>query len=165
MFLPTWNRLNIGASEVDLDIPEHRLAVSYGRVLMFFKSSIRCEDDTFQEESLAYIEEYWEYTKNVNSSLVGTGNLQLYAPQVFYVIPIERILCKAEIMRDPVTPTIPAGALPTMQSRREREYLHAKKDRPGRLGSEKIHLQLLAHSMGSSSGEATDIGRAAGVCD
>ena len=72
---------------------------------------------------------------------------------------------QAEIMRDPVTPTIPAGALPTMQSRREREYLHAKKDRPGRLGSEKIHLQLLAHSMGSPSGEATDIGRAAGVCD
>ena len=132
---------------------------------MFFKSRIKCEDDTFQEESLAYIEEYWEYTKNVNSSLVGTGNLQLYAPQVFYVIPIERILCKAEIMRDPVTPTIPAGALPTMQSRRETEYLHAKKDRPGRLGSEKIHLQLLAHSMGSPSGEATDIGRAAGVCD
>ena len=72
---------------------------------------------------------------------------------------------QAEIMRDPVTPTIPAGALPTMQSRREREYLHAKKDRPGRLGSEKIHLQLLAHSMGSPSGEATDIGRAAGVRD
>ena len=71
----------------------------------------------FQEESLAYIEEYWEYTKNVNSSLVGTGNLQLYAPQVFYVIPIERILCKAEIMRDPVTPTIPAGILPTMRLR------------------------------------------------
>ena len=54
VFWPTWNRLNIGVSEVDLDIPEHRLAVSYGRVLMFFKSSIRCEDDTFQEESLAY---------------------------------------------------------------------------------------------------------------
>ena len=136
MFWPTWNRLNIGASEVDLDIPEHKLAVSYGRVLM--------------EESLAYIEEYWEYTKNVNSSLVGTGNLQLYAPQVFYVIPIERILCKAEIMRDPVTPTIPAGALPTMQSRREREYPHAKEDGPGRLGSELyiyncLHMQWVLH--------------------
>ena len=43
---------------------------------------------------------------------------------------------QAEIMSDPVTPTIPAGALPTMQSRREREYPHAKEDGPGRLGSE-----------------------------
>ena len=33
--------------------------------------------------------------------------------QVYYVIPVELILCKADITRDPVTPRIPAGALPT----------------------------------------------------
>ena len=32
---------------------------------------------------------------------------------MFYVIPVELILCKADITRDPVTPRIPAGALPT----------------------------------------------------
>ena len=83
-----------------------------------------------EDVSLAYIEEFWEYKRNNNSSLVGSGNLQLYAPQVYYVIPVERILCKADIMRDPVTPRIPAGALlshlPRNHAQREREYPHAK---------------------------------------
>ena len=83
-----------------------------------------------EDVSLAYIEEFWEYKRNNNSSLVGSGNLQLYAPQVYHVIPVERILCKADIMRDPVTPRIPAGALlshlPRNHAQREREYPHAK---------------------------------------
>ena len=80
---------------------------------MFFKSVINLDDGSSEEVSLAYIEEFWEYIKHADSSLVGSGNVQLYAAQVYYVIPVERILCKADIMRDPVTPRIPAGALPT----------------------------------------------------
>ena len=57
---------------------------------------------------------------------LGSGNVQLYAPKVYYVIPIERILCKADILRDPVTPTIPADALPTSAAARARDYPHAK---------------------------------------
>ena len=87
----------------------HRERVSYARVLMFFQSKVQLDDNSVEDVSLAYIEEFWEYKRNNNSSLVGSGNLQLYAPQVYYVIPVERILCKADIMRDPVTPRIPAG--------------------------------------------------------
>ena len=108
--------------------PGHRELISYGRVLMFFKSVINLDDGSSEEVSLAYIEEFWEYIKHADSSLVGSGNVQLYAAQVYYVIPVERILCKADIMRDPVTPRIPAGALPANHARRERDYPHAKQE-------------------------------------
>ena len=45
-----------------------------------------------------------------------------------YAIEVELIVCKADIMRDPVTPRIPAGALPTNPARRERDYPHAKQE-------------------------------------
>ena len=38
-----------------------------------------------------------------------------------YAIEVELIVCKADIMRDPVTPRIPAGALLTNPARRERD--------------------------------------------
>ena len=93
---------------------------------MFFKSVINLDDGSSEEVSLAYIEEFWEYIKHADSSLVGSGNVQLYAAQVYYVIPVERILCKADIMRDPVTPRIPAGALPANHARRERTDIFDK---------------------------------------
>ena len=47
-----------------------------------------------------------------------------------------------------------------------REGVFARKGRwAWAFGQRIIHLQLLAHAMGSPSGEATDIGRAAGVRD
>jgi hypothetical protein len=60
--------------------------------------------------------------------MVGSGNMQMYAPGVYYVIPLHRILCKAHILPDPATPTIPAGALPRIAARRRDEYPHAKED-------------------------------------
>ena len=38
-----------------------------------------------------------------------------------YAIEVELIVCKADIMRDPVSPRIPAGALLTNPARRERD--------------------------------------------
>ena len=126
VFWPPWNDLNVHVQDVDMNEAGHRERVSYARVLMFFQSRVHLDDNSVEDVSLAYIEEFWEYKRNNNSSLVGSGNLQLYAPQVYYVIPVERILCKADIMRDPVTPRIPAGALPRNRAQREREYPHAK---------------------------------------
>ena len=126
VFWPTWNDVNVHVQDVDMNEAGHRERVSYARVLMFFQSRVQLDDNSVEDVSLAYIEEFWEYKRNNNSSLVGSGNLQLYAPQVYYVIPVERILCKADIMRDPVTPRIPAGALPRNRAQREREYPHAK---------------------------------------
>ena len=93
---------------------------------MFFRSVVKLENDETKEVELAYIEEYWQYNRYNRHSMVGSGNVQLYAPKVYYVIPIERILCKADILRDPVTPTIPADALPTSAAARARDYPHAK---------------------------------------
>ena len=59
-------------------------------------------------------------------SMVGSGNVQLYAPKVYHVIPIERILCKADILPDLVTTTIPEDALPASAAARARDYPHAK---------------------------------------
>ena len=84
--------------------------------------------DSTEQVSLAYVEEYWEYAKNRHCSMVGSGNVQMYAPGVYYVIPVDRILCKAHILPDPATPTIPAGALPRIAARRRGEYPHAKED-------------------------------------
>ena len=128
VFWPPWNQLGIDVKDVDMNNTGHRELISYGRVLMFFKSVINLDDGSSEEVSLAYIEEFWEYIKHADSSLVGSGNVQLYAAQVYYVIPVERILCKADIMRDPVTPRIPAGALPANHARRERDYPHAKQE-------------------------------------
>ena len=75
-----------------MNIAGHRELISYGRVLMFFKSVINLDDGSSEEVSLAYIEEFWEYIKHADSSLVGSGNVQLYAAQVYYVIPVDRIL-------------------------------------------------------------------------
>ena len=47
---------------------------------MFFQSKIRVDADSTEQVSLAYVEEYWEYAKNRHCSMVGSGNVQLYAP-------------------------------------------------------------------------------------
>ena len=125
VFWPSWNTMQLGPLQADMDIQEHREQVSYGRVLMFFRSNVKLDNDETKEVELAYIEEYWQYKKNNRYSMVGSGNVQLYAPKVYYVIPIERILCKADIMRDPVTPTIPEAALPTSAAARARDYPYA----------------------------------------
>ena len=128
LFWPPWNNLHLRPDEVNLNVASHRAQVSYGRVLMFFQSKIRVDADSTEQVSLAYVEEYWEYAKNRHCSMVGSGNMQMYAPGVYYVIPLDRILCKAHILPDPATPTIPAGALPRIAARRRGEYPHAKED-------------------------------------
>ena len=109
-----------------MDIPQHREQVSYGRVLMLFRSIVKLDHDETKEVELAYIEEYWQYKRNNRYSMVGSGNVQLYAPKVYHVIPIERILCKADILPDLVTTTIPEDALPASAAARARDYPHAK---------------------------------------
>ena len=80
LFWPPWNNLHLGPDEVDLNLASHRAQVSYGRMPMFFQSKIRVDADSTEEVSLAYVEEYWEYAKNRHCSMVGSGNVQLYAP-------------------------------------------------------------------------------------
>ena len=41
---------------------------------------VQSDDSSLEDVVLAYIEEFWEYKKSNNSSLVGSGNLQLKEP-------------------------------------------------------------------------------------
>jgi len=56
--------------------------------------------------------------------------VRLYStiPKVYYVIDTWRILGPAPMIRNPVQPTIPHGALPKSQAQRKREYPDAKED-------------------------------------
>ena len=74
-----------------------------------------------------------------------------------YVIQVELIVCKADIMRDPVTPRIPAGALLTNPALRERDNgLSSCEARGGDRGWQCIiHLQQLGHAMGYSCGKSS----------
>ena len=105
--------------ELDFSRAEDVDLLSYGRVIMFMKAYVESGHKHRSElHELAFIEELWEYKGNVKcqdgvATDVGCRRLYGVTPRkVYYVIPTERIIAMAPVIRDPCHGTIPFGALP-----------------------------------------------------
>ena len=123
MFLPPWCEFPAGETEQDVDFNKqsHFDRVSYGRLILLFKSRIAPDITTFpvvsQEADLAFVEELWRYTPENNDADVvrqdfGCTRLYRTHPEpTYYVIDAWRIISDAPIVPDPINPTIPFKGL------------------------------------------------------
>ena len=121
--------------ELDFSRAEDVDLLSYGRVIMFMKAYVESGHKHRSElHELAFIEELWEYKGNVKcqdgvATDVGCRRLYGVTPRkVYYVIPTERIIAMAPVIRDPCHGTIPFGALPRDNRTRKAQFPHARQD-------------------------------------
>ena len=121
--------------ELDFSRAEDVDLLSYGRVIMFMKAYVESGHKHRSElHELAFIEELWEYKGNVKcqdgvATDVGCRRLYGVTPRkVYYVIPTERIIAMAPVIRDPCHGMIPFGALLRDSRTRKAQFPHARQD-------------------------------------
>jgi len=114
-------------------IPVDTRALTQDESFYFFKASLGPGEHSNRpdQRSVAFIEEYWRLLPQSDDPLwseFGCARLYSTQPRVHHVIDTWRILGPAQIIRNPVHPTIPFGTLPTSQAARQRQYPSAKSD-------------------------------------
>jgi hypothetical protein len=133
VFIPTW--CDKVPHTLDFQNEEDRKRLSYGSVVLFFKTYLSVDKNGVrQEHDLAFVEELWPW-----ETVPGKGDVlgsefhcrRLYgaAPKrIYQVIDTWRILGSAPVIRDPCRPTIPPGTLPKDSHTRKTLYRYAKED-------------------------------------
>ena len=101
----------MAAEDMDMNNQSHFAEVSYGRLILLFKSRIAdhvSRPSASDCRCLAFVEELWEYTpaqSDIDPIRTGFGCKRLYRtdPELtYYVIDVWRILGDAPIVADPI---------------------------------------------------------------